>query len=442
VIGTGVKVGPHGTVTPATSTSTSTSGVSPEDMAVVRALPMRPTVINGTLVFVSLGVTLQAPPSAYEVQRALAWTYNSTAGVFSAVVVITGNVSVAKAQKTATGSSVTSDFLACAMNGTLTLVSAAYPGPGFNGTYTVTQGMVTLSPDPWSHWGLQGSSTSARHLLGSGTRQPFQHDYCTAVQLLHTPGMTCSVVGGHSGNQQPSTGEQDYILPSAGSHWDTDHQTTASSRGSGRRLLQAGGNTTTTPQLVQGRLTVSEPGTTYPNPAADAARKDQSAWLDTLGQVQIFGVDQVPQGLVPQWKTKGWGVRWVIPVWVWLAGAGGVLLLGVFILLAWILCVKRRRQRPQPDTYVEEAEQRPANQAWATRGHRSNSPKPQHHNGWWEEGQVSTPPGSRGATEDRRLRSSRTLRSSKQQQRIREEGRLHRHHVWDEEPPELPGAYR
>jgi hypothetical protein len=428
-------VGPQGTVAPASSTSSI-------DMTAVRALPVRPTVINGTLVFTSLGVTLQAPPSAYEVQRALAWTYNSTAGVFSAVVAITGNVTVAKQQAMAAGGSVASDFLTCIVDGSMTLVSAAYPGPGFNGTYTVTQGMVSLSPDPWSHWGLRGSSTPARHLLGCRIPQPFQHALVRQGQPPDAPGTACSVRGSQDGDQQPSFGQQDSTLPYRACHWEVSGQTPAGDSGSSRGLLQAAVDTTTTPQLVQGRLTVAEPGTTYPNPAADAARKDQSAWLDTHGQVQIFGVDRVPQGLVPQWKTKGWGVRWVIPVWVWLAGAGGVLLLGVMVLLVWILCAKRRRQSNHLALYVDEAQQRPGDQAWATRGPSSNSARRQNHSSWWNERQVSTPPGPAAATQDRRLRSSRTHRNSKQQQRLREEGRLQQHHMWVDEPPELPGAYQ
>jgi hypothetical protein len=213
--------------------------------------------------------------------------------------------------------------------------------------------------------------------------------------------------------------------------------------------LQAASDTTTTPQLVQGRLTVSEPGTAYPNPTADATRKDRAAWLDSSGQVQIFGADQVPQGVVPQWKKNGWGVKWVIPVWVWLAGAGGVLLLGVLFLLLWLLFAKRRRERDQQEQYISEADPHPGPQPWATRVPHSSSPRRHNKNSWWEDGQVSTPPASRGATEDRSHgsswrspRSNRSSKNNRKQQRVRGEGQLHRSEAWGEDPPELPGAYR
>jgi hypothetical protein len=200
-------------------------------------------------------------------------------------------------------------------------------------------------------------------------------------------------------------------------------------------------------QVVQGRLTVSEPSTTYPNPAADAARKDGSAWLDNVGQIQIFEVGEVLKSTVPGWKSKGWGVRWVIPIWVYLAGAGGVLLLGVLFLLIWLLLARRRRQKTQLDQYDGEADHIPSTQQpWVP---NNTSTKRHNRNGWWQDGQVSTPPGSRGATEDRPMgssnrtpRSSRGPKGSRWQQRVREEGHLQRHQGWDEEPPDLPGAYR
>jgi hypothetical protein len=214
-------------------------------------------------------------------------------------------------------------------------------------------------------------------------------------------------------------------------------------------MLQAAVDTTTTPQSVQGRLTVTEPGTAYPNPTADAARKDRAAWLDSTGQIQIFGADEVPQSAVPGWKAKGWGVRWIMPIWVYLAGAGGVLLVGVLILLAWLFFAKRRREdAQQQDQYISEAEERPSNKPWATRVSRSTSPRRKNQNSWWEDGQLSTPPGSRGATEDRPAgnslrepRSSRGPRSNKRQQHVRGEGQLQRPEAWGDEP-ELPGAYR
>jgi hypothetical protein len=114
-----------------------------------------------------------------------------------------------------------------------------------------------------------------------------------------------------------------------------------------RQLLQVPGNTTTSHQTIQGRLTVAEPGTYYPNPTADAARGDKEAWLDDSGSISIVGADQVPAELLPQWKKGGWGVKWVIPVWVWIAGAGGVLLLCVVGVGVWAVVAARRRKHEE-----------------------------------------------------------------------------------------------
>lgn len=450
VLGTGVTVGYMGTVRQSSGSSTTM-----DEMAAVRALPARDASIDGTLVFESLGVTLQVPVSAYKVHRALAWTYNTTMRVYTAPVAISGDVAVARQQAVAADEFTIVDTLPCVMDGTLVLVSTGFPGPGLNGTYAVSQGTVSLRPDPWSHWQLSSTSPAARRLLRLGADTASSCQTNSGQQVVARPGRVCSAAAGDAGDtvDQPAPAGHQGLNRQGCQGARGSQGTTGNSQNGYSRALQSDPRTTAEPQTVQGQLTVVEPGTTYPHPAADAARGDNAIWLDTHGQVQIFGADKVPKGQRPGLVKGGW--RWVVPVWVWLAGGAGLLMLLILGVGAWLLIVLwNKRKQGVPDPHITahvEAPQQP-DQTWATKSPGRAAPKLPNHSDWWEGGRVTTPPASRGAPASQHPSRSPqsehnpvsipSARTSKRrpQQHVQNEGQLTLQ-AWGEVPPALPGAY-
>jgi hypothetical protein len=124
----------------AAATSAAASlGVSPTSPS----LANRSVTLNGTLAFFTLGLDVRVGPATFFVQRSLQWVWNSTQGAFVTQVSLGGNVTMVRYLSTTPAgggtSGVTSvtreDSLVCAMAGRLTLLSEAYPGPGFSGTF-------------------------------------------------------------------------------------------------------------------------------------------------------------------------------------------------------------------------------------------------------------------------------------------------------------------
>jgi hypothetical protein len=82
------------------------------------------------------------------------------------------------------------------------------------------------------------------------------------------------------------------------------------------------------------------------------------ARLDAWGRVQIAG--QVPQRLVPSWKTTDplpaavAAVKTVVPLWAWLVVAAGILILIILGVACW-LCIWLRRKRQQEAAAAEAA---------------------------------------------------------------------------------------
>jgi hypothetical protein len=158
--------------------------------------------------------------------------------------------------------------------------------------------------------------------------------------------------------------------------------------------------------------------------------------LDAWGRVQIAG--QVPQRLVPSWKTTDplpaavAAVKTVIPLWAWLVVAAGILLLMILGVACW-LCIGLRRKRQQEAAATAAAAAGYAAPGWVVaepvlpgeqqyRGHgkqasshpprfpqvegtregrnrrkHSNSVASPHHastNSWWEGGETATVPST------------------------------------------------
>jgi hypothetical protein len=474
VAGVELMLGPDGTVAPSSSTSTSIKAW--DDMA-IQALPVRSTLVNGTLSFVSLGVTLHVPVSTYEVRRVLAWAYLPSAGVFAASMTIAGSVSVTRGQAQVTGAphvAAVLDTIQCSINGTLDLISAAFPGPGFSGNYTVDQGVISLTPDPLVHRGL-ASTGPTRHLL-SWRANPVSSSAQVQQQAAPGPDRVCSMAAGDTCDHPASAGVQDTGLQDCAwtptdtdTDTDTQHsraaakqrQCSSSGTPSSRRALQSAGGTTVVPQMmVQGVLTVSEQGATNPHTAFNAARADDAVWLDILGLVKIFGADGVPSELWPPWTKSGQSVKYYIPVWAYVAIVGGVVMLLAFVLAIWLLlamCRRNKREEAEstptlPTAHVDTPEH--PGVPWATRSlsktiHRQ---PPQH--SWWEAGRVTTPPASRGNPDGQLLHhmgslptehNSRSFRTSKRRLpgRVRSEEQLQMpRRPREGAPPRLPGALR
>jgi hypothetical protein len=323
---------------------------------------VRQTSLNGTIQFVTLGLTLRVPLSMFEVQRALAWSYNTSLSGFTAPVTLTGYVTAVKVDTSSSRVDLVAGDINCTLSGEVSLFSSAYPGPGFNGTYGLARGSwLSLTPDPWAWFDIRPPAPAARHLLAAGS--PRQQDQ---QQKLQDAGQVVQQVcadtthhragGGQEqhGSAGTCTGHQDTICASSSST-SSHKEGTCQAPASARQLLQDTGSTTSR-QPIQGRLTVAEPGIYYPNPTADAARGDKAAWLDDTGSISIKGTDQVPAELVPQWKKGGWGVKWVIPVWLWIAGAGGVLLLCVVGVGIWAIVAARRRRREEQQERARSVE--------------------------------------------------------------------------------------
>jgi hypothetical protein len=75
------------------------------------------------------------------------------------------------------------------------------------------------------------------------------------------------------------------------------------------------------------------------------------ARLDAWGRVQITG--QVPQRLVPSWKTTDplpaavAAVKTVVPLWAWLVVAAGILLLMILGVACWLFFALRRKRQQE-----------------------------------------------------------------------------------------------
>eukprot|EP00877_Chromochloris_zofingiensis_P006721 jgi/Chrzof1/2301/Cz11g10070.t1 len=108
--------------------------------------------MNGSLGFIPFGLTVPVYGN-YTLQRALGWTYNSTLKAYTTQVMMMGKVDIYRYQQTATSTSTTSskDTLSPFLNGSLTLLSPTYPGPGFTGDYGWF-GDMDISPDPFVYW--------------------------------------------------------------------------------------------------------------------------------------------------------------------------------------------------------------------------------------------------------------------------------------------------
>jgi hypothetical protein len=365
--------------------------------AASKAGPIRQTSLNGTIQFTTLGLTLQVPRSMFGVQRFLAWSYSGTLGGFTAPISLSGSVTAVKMDAGDGRVDLVAGDVNCTVSGEVALFSAAYPGPGFNGTYGLSRGSwLSLTPDPWTWFNIIAPAPASRHMLGEGTtvqqqqqqRQQQQQGLKDAGDARQQLCDDASRHGAGEGKQSRAGGsnctgyhESIQACSSSGSSSSGEEQATCHPSLTARQLLQSTGSTTSR-QPVQGRLTVAEPGTYYPNPTADAARGDKNAWLDDSGSISIQGADQVPAELLPQWKKGGWGVRWVIPVWLWIAGAGGVVLLCVVGVGIWAIVAARRRRREDRQERVEGVETLglepvlpgQADKAWAE---RVTTPSPQ-----------------------------------------------------------------
>lgn len=276
------------------------------------------------------------PLSIFSVQRVLAWSYNTTLSGFSAPVNMRGTVTAAKLDDSSTRPDLASGTVNCTLSGEVSLFSRVFPGPGFNGTYDLLVGsQLRLDRDPWSWFGAQTPATPARHLLGADQGGNSDQLAATNQHCATDNGrVVCPGFNERSNSRNPG-------------HTHEEQNTHGLSPGR-RHLLSDDTNTTTTTQPIQGRLTVVEPSGNYPATAEDTARGDSNAWLDATGSVLIEGIALVPPSLVPAWKHAGPALRREVPIWFWLAVAGGLLLLCMLgCCCIWAVVAACRRHKRQ-----------------------------------------------------------------------------------------------
>lgn len=98
------------------------------------------------------------------------WTYDATYKHFTTTLDVAGELIMTRiatnSSSSSSGSSI-SDVMKPSVDGTLTLFSKAYPGPGFSGHYNWS-GSLLMAPDPFREWGLSAgaaASPSRRILL-------------------------------------------------------------------------------------------------------------------------------------------------------------------------------------------------------------------------------------------------------------------------------------
>jgi hypothetical protein len=254
----------------------------------------------------------------------------------------------------------------------------ALPGPGFSGAYSIASGgLLTLDPDPWSSFGLGQLpattsiiSSSGRHLLGGlapdkGMQQQLKGDgrqqqlqvggeQHEAAEKLNTIVYAPPPRGPHNTGQEYKVGKQ-------------LHQSKASS-GSGGPAW--GGP-------IQGTFTAAEASTTMPTAAEDAARGDNTSWLDASGSIVVTG--PVPQFLLPPDKMRSGrsaGVKagsYVFWILVSIAVALGLAVLGLLCCLCVALARRRRRQAAQDSQQVTySAADDSLGVLWASSGWQGN----------------------------------------------------------------------
>jgi hypothetical protein len=130
---------------------------------------------------------------------------------------------------------------------------------------------------------------------------------------------------------------------------------------------------------VQGTVTLEELGVVSPSAAADSARGDGSTYIDDIGSIQILG--KYPKNIVPPWKeppvTPGGVVtKVVVPVWLWLVVAGGVLLVAGGLLACWLLVLWRRKKRAEAEGEQGDTSQKGAAGVRGAAHMRAGHPRP------------------------------------------------------------------
>lgn len=150
-------------------------------------------------------------------------------------------------------------------------------------------GPITLTPDPYAHWGMNDATPVA----ASGKRR----------QLLTTGGAKVAAAAGAAAANPQAPGVCDDGTGGDGVG-ASRHQCSSSSSSTDmvqqhnnaeilftplRRLQQSSGSSSSMSAPVTGRVTLNETGVGTPSSAQDAARKDGQTWLDDYGQVQIIG---------------------------------------------------------------------------------------------------------------------------------------------------------
>ncbi|WIA21370.1 hypothetical protein OEZ85_000589 [Tetradesmus obliquus] len=143
----GVKIESAAAAALVTDSSSSSSSVNVT--AAAANLKTRSAAFNGSLGFFTLGVEVQVL-GEFALQRAMDWQYNTTVKAWTTSVAMAGKFTLTR-DETVQGQTVSSQSMDSRVNGSLSLYSSVYPGPGFNGVYDWA-GQLELNPDPFIVW--------------------------------------------------------------------------------------------------------------------------------------------------------------------------------------------------------------------------------------------------------------------------------------------------
>jgi hypothetical protein len=214
-----------------------------------------------------------------------------------------------------------------------------------------------MDPDPWSAFGLgqlpAAAAGSGRRLLGEAVN---------GVDWQHSTGDDKRQQGvAAAGRPQ----DMHTVLPSSppGQH--------SQQRMEGRHLRQSGASGSRSGAGwggdIQGTLTAAEASTSWPTAEEDAARGDNSSWLDRSGSITVTG--PVPQFLLPSDKALTGAAQQAAAAvkpgspafWILVAVAAGLVV--VLLGLACYLCIALRRRRQEEEEEQRE-EHSPVDDMW------------------------------------------------------------------------------
>uniref|UniRef100_A0A383WBS1 Uncharacterized protein n=1 Tax=Tetradesmus obliquus TaxID=3088 RepID=A0A383WBS1_TETOB len=115
----------------------------------------RIAALNGSLVFGSLGGLLVPVVGNFSLQRTMNWTWDAKLQCFTTTIEVEGTLVMTRVvtlNSSSSGQEVT-DTLSPSVNGSLTLRSKSYIGPGFSGRYNWS-GDLVMVPNPFAVWNL------------------------------------------------------------------------------------------------------------------------------------------------------------------------------------------------------------------------------------------------------------------------------------------------